>query len=438
MSDTTTAATAKPLGFWSCWALTVGTMIGSGVFMLPAVLAPYGLLSFSGWLLTGGGSIFIALVLANLAGRTTRTGGPYAYVHNAFGDLVGFANVWGYCTSYWTAIAAVAVAFAGYLTVFIPALHDNPVGQAGAALALIWVLTLINIRGIQESSRVQIVLTFLKIMPLIAIVALALFKGSPENLPAFNPQQAPLLSTLAATALLTMWAFVGMEAGTIPAGACQDAPRIIPRAIVFGTLAVTVIYLTSTAAVMFLTPADQLAASTSPFADAARGFGAWGPALIATGALLSTAGAANGLIFCGAQLPMAAAQDRLAPAFLARTDRGGAPYVALILTSVIASILLVMNYSRGLVGAFTFLIMLSTLGTLIPYLLCAIAELRHSLSSARGWSGIALAAGAYCVFAILGSGIEALIWGGVLFASGVPIYYLLRAKAPASPATHPS
>jgi APA family basic amino acid/polyamine antiporter len=421
----------KPLGFWSCWSLTVGCMVGSGVFLLPSVLAPYGLLSFGGWLITALGSILVALTLARLAARTTRTGGPYAFVHDAFGDLIGFANLWGYWTSYWTGIAAIAIAFAGYLTVFIPALNDNAVGQALSALALIWILTLINIRGLKESSLVQLALTVLKIAPLFAIIALGAFAGQVANFPAFNPQQAPILPTIAATALLTMWAFVGLEAGTIPAGACKDAKRTIPRAIVIGTLTVAAIYLTATAAVMSLVPANVLATSTSPFADAARTLGAWGPGLIAAGALLSTAGAANGLIFCGGQLPMAAALDRLAPRVLGITGKGGAPHAALLLCAALASLVLVLNYSRGLIGAFTFLIVLSTLSTLVPYLLCAVAELRHSVRSARGWAGVALLAGLYSVFAILGSGIEALLWGAALFASGVPIYFLVRQKTPA-------
>lgn len=427
----------KPLGFWSCWSLTVGCMIGSGVFLLPSVLAPYGLLSFGGWLVTAGGSILVALTLSRLAARTTRTGGPYAYVHDAFGDLIGFANLWGYWTSYWTGIAAIAIAFAGYLTVFVPALDSNPVGQALSALGLIWILTLINIRGLKESSIVQLVLTILKILPLLAIIALGVFAGRAENLPPLNPQQAPVLQTIAATALLTMWAFVGLESGAIPAGACKDAARIIPRAIVIGTLTVAAIYLGATAAVMSLVPAEVLAQSTSPFADAARALGSWGPGLIAAGALLSTAGAANGQIFCAGQLPMAAALDRLAPRMLGVTDKGGAPYAALLLSAGLTSLLLLMNYSRGLVGAFTFLIMLSTLSTLVPYLLCAVAELRHSMRSARGWAGVALLAGLYSIFAILGSGLEALIWGAVLFASGVPIYYLVRQKTPA-PITRPT
>lgn len=419
---------SKPLGFWSCWSLTVGCMIGSGVFLLPSVLAPYGLISFGGWLVTGAGSILVTLTLARLAGRTARTGGPYAYVHDAYGDLIGFANVWGYWASYWTAIAAIAVAFAGYLTVFAPALNDNPGGQAIVALALIWALTLINIRGLKESSFVQLVLTLLKIAPLLVIIAFGAVAGQPENLPRPNPQGASLLQAIAATALLTMWAFVGLEAGTIPAGACKDAERTIPRAVVIGTLTVAAIYLAATAAVMLLVPAEVLATSTSPFAEAARGLGTWGPGLIAAGALLSTAGAANGLIFCAGQLPMAAALDGLAPRIFGFTDRGGAPYAGLVLCAILASLLIVTNYSRGLIGAFTFLIMLSTLGTLVPYLLCAIAELRRSWRSARGWAGVALMAGAYAIFAILGAGVEALVWGGVLFASGVPVYYLIRQK----------
>lgn len=428
---------SKPLGFWSCWSLTVGCMIGSGVFLLPSVLAPYGLLSFGGWIVTAGGSILVALTLSRLAGRTTRTGGPYAYVHDAFGDLIGFANVWGYWASYWTGIAAIAIAFAGYLTVFVPALNDNPIGQACAALALIWVLTLINIRGLKESSILQLALTVLKIMPLLAIIAWGAIAGQPENLPPLNPQQAPILPAIAATALLTMWAFVGLESGAIPAGACKDAARVIPRALIIGTLTVAAIYLGATAAVMALVPAEVLATSTSPFADAARGLGAWGPALIAAGALLSTAGAANGQIFCAGQLPMAAALDRLAPRILGVTDKGGAPYAALLLSAAITSVLLLANYSRGLIGAFTFLIVLSTLGALVPYLLCAIAELRHSWRSARGWAGVALLAGLYAIFAILGSGLEALFWGAVLFASGVPVYFLVRQKRP-GPVTRPS
>ncbi|MEE2525544.1 amino acid permease [Hyphobacterium sp. HN65] len=418
----------KPLGFWGCWSLTVGVMIGSGIFLLPTVLAPYGLMSFGGWLLTGGSSILLALVLARLAGRTTRTGGPYAYAHDAFGDLPGFLIAWGYWASVWIATPTVALAFVGYLGVFFPALNDNPMTQLAIALALLWGLTLVSIRGVREAGFVQLLMTFLKLIPLILIIFAGLAFGSAENLPAFNPSEGSFISVLATTALLTMWAFAGMEAGVIPAGEVENPQKTMPRAIITGVITVTIVYIASTAAVMMLVPADQLAASTSPFSQAARVLGTWGPPLVAIGALISTAGSLNGNIFTSGQMPLAVALDRLAPKFLAIRNKGHAPYWSLILASSFSSVLLLANFSRGLVGAFTFLLMMSTLTTLIPMLVSAMAEFKHSWRSARGWAAIAVLGALYSIFAILGSGLVVLAWGAVLLAVGVVVFYVGRQR----------
>lgn len=416
----------KPLGFWSCWALTVGCMIGSGVFTLPAVLAPYGLMSFGGWLISGVGSIALALAFARLASRTARTGGPYIYAQEAFGDFTGFLIAWGYWCSYVISIPAVAIAFVGYLPVFFPALADNPVAQALAGLALIWTFTFINVRGLREASFVQILMTVLKLAPLAAIIGAGFLVGHAANLPAPNPSEAAPLSVLAATALLTLWAFTGFEVGALPAGSVKDAERTIPRALVVGMVTVTSIYLAASLAVMLLVPADILVTSTAPFADAARVFGAWGPLLIGAGALIATAGTLNGMIFVCGQTPMAVALTGMAPRALALTNSGGAPQTALLASSLLGSALLVLNYSRGLVGAFTFLLMMSTATVLVPYLVSALAELRYSWKSARAWALIALLAAAYSLFAIIGSGLEVLAWGALLTLLGAPLYLLLR------------
>jgi len=419
----------KAIGFWGCWSLVVGIMIGSGIFMLPAVLAPYGLMGFSGWLVTAGGSILLALVLGRLAHRTTRTGGPIAYAHDAFGDLTGFLVAWGYWASYWISIPAVAIAFVGYLTVFIPALSASPLAQMGCGLALIWGLGLISLHGIRDASIVQLLTTVLKLVPIFAVIGIGFFTGDVANLPEVNPSGGGFFPVLAATALLTMWAFAGLEAGTVPAGDVRDAARTVPRATVVGTITVALIYIAATASVMLVVPAADLASSTSPFSDAARALGSWGPGLIAIGAMVSTAGALNGIIFLSGQMPMALALDRLAPAALGRRNKGGAPQLSLLLSLGLGSVLLVANYSRGLVGAFTFLAMMSTVCLLLPLLVSAVAELRHSWRSARGWAIIALAAGAYSAFAVLGSGLEVLAWGGVLILAGLPAYWLGKPKA---------
>lgn len=429
MTDAPQTPQVRPMGFWRCWSMSVGVMIGSGVFLLPAVLAPYGSISFLGWLVTSAGAILVALVLGRLAGRTDRTGGPYNFARGAFGDLTGFIVGWSYWLSIVFALAAISVAFAGYAGAIIPGLGANKVGQALVAGAAIWALTALNIKGVAEASLTQLITTLLKLAPLFVIIILGVVAGSPENIPPFNPQGMPVHQALAATALLTMWAFVGIEGGVIPAGEVVDARRTVPRAVVAATLTVAAVYIASTAAVMMLVPVDILAASEAPFADAARPLGAFGGPLIALGALVSTAGSLNGNILLGGQMPMAMAQDGVAPRSLANRNAGHAPVAALVMTGALSTALLVFNYTEGLVAAFTFLISMSTLATLLPYAISALAELRHSIKAARGWAVIAIIALVYAIVAMAGAGLKTLFWGAVLIAAGLPVFYFSKRQA---------
>lgn len=431
-------ATSKPLGFWACWALVVGCMIGSGILMLPTLMAPYGLLSFGGWIIAGVGSIALGLVFGRLAARTKRDGGPYVYAQEAFGSFTGFAMAWSYWISFVIGVPVVAIAFVGYLGVFVPGLNGNTAAQAGAALGVIALFTIINIRGLREMSLVQIAMTVLKVLPLFAIIGLGFFAGAPDNLPALNPIAQPIIAVLAATTLIALWPFTGFEVATVPAGAVRDPERTIPRALVTGIVFVTIVYLSATAAVMLLVPANQLASSTAPFADAARAFGPWGPPLVSIGALVATAGTINGLIFTTGQMPMAVALDRHAPAWLATTNKGGAPYLALLLSSALGALLLVANYSRGFIGAFEFLLKMSTSLGLIYYFVCSLAELRHDWRSARAWASVAIIGLAYSVFAMFGSGLEVLFWGFVLAAASAPFYFLCRQTHKAASVTQSS
>lgn len=420
------------IGFWACWSLTVGIMIGSGVFLLPSVLAPYGLLSFGGWLLTAGGSILLSLVFARLARRTKRSGGVFVFTRDAFGDLPGFLIAWGYWTCYWIANPAIAMAFVGYLAVFVPSLENNLSLQATASSIIMWLCIIINMRGLKEATFFQLIMAILKLIPLLLIIGLGFFVGTTDNFPEANPQGLSIWQSLAATALLTMWAFSGMEAGTVPAGDVKNPEKTVPRAIVLGTITVAFVYIASTAAVMSLVPAEVLVKSTSPFAEAARALGAWGPSLIAIGAMISTAGALNGTTFVAGQIPMAVALDGLGPKFFAKRNSGGSPTTSLLIVGVLTSILLIANFSKGLIDAFTFLIMVSTLAFMLPLIVCSLAEFIYSLKGEakpeKGWAAIAMAAFLYSIFAALGSGLEVVAWGVGFILLGIPVYYLTREK----------
>ena len=416
------SAITKKMGFWQCWGMSVGVMIGSGIFLLPTVLAPYGWISLLGWLLTCSGTIVLALVLARLAGTTDHAGGPYAYVRESFGDLAGFLIGWGYWVGVVFGVTAIAVGFAGYMGSIFPIFAANSLTQALVAAMGIGVLTWVNIKGISEAATVQLVLTILKIVPLIVIIGLGIAYGDIDNFPSFNPQQLSMTEALASTALLTMWAFIGIEAAVIPTSDVEDPKKTVPIAVVSAALSVSFLYVGASIAIMFLVPSEVLAASESPFVDAASHMGPGGALLMGVGALISTAGALNGNIFVMGQMPMLVAADGLAPSVIAKKNKGGAPMVALMASSVFSAALLVLNFTDGLVGAFSFLISMSTLSILAPYGLSAMAEFKRSWHSAKGWAGVALLSVIYTLIAAAGSGWYAFFLGVGLFLLGILLF----------------
>lgn len=424
------------LGVWVCTALVVGNMIGSGVFLLPSSLAPFGGISIVGWLVSAGGALCLALVFAWLGGALPRLGGPYAYARAGFGDFGGFWVVWAYWISVWTTNAALAVAFVSYSTVFVPALGTSPAAGAIAAVGALWLLTAVNVFGVKEAGRVQFVTTVLKLLPLAAVALFGFFSFKPEHFQPFNPSGQTPFGAIIATVTLTLWAFLGLESGTVPAEDVDDPKRTIPRATMYGTLIAAGVYIVSTVAVMGIIAPAELMDSTAPFADAAaRIWGPWGRGLIAVGAAVSCFGALNGWILISGQLPRAAARDGLLPSRLAGLSPRGTPRFGLLFSSCVATVLIAMNYTRGLVSAFTFLILLATLATLMPYIFStvtsAILELRERAragGTGRGLGRLVVAAlaFAYSLIAIAGAGRDAVYWGFLLLVAGLPLYAIMR------------
>lgn len=420
----------RSLGLWTCTALVVGNMIGSGIFLLPASLAVYGGISLAGWVFTAAGAWVLAVLFAGLARTVPRAGGPYAYSRAGFGDFAGFLVAWGYWISLLTGNAAIAVAMVSYSTVFWPAL-ENPFVGGATAIGVIALLTLVNVRGVRNAGRLALVTTILKVLPLIAVTVFGLFHFNAANFSPLNLSDQSDFAALTATAALTLWAFLGLESATIPADDVIDAERTMPRATLLGTLIATVIYILATVAVMGMIAPAELATSNAPFADAARRI--WGEAgawLIAAGAAVSCFGALNGWILNTGQIPAAAARDGVFPARFAERSRFGTPAASLTLSAILVALLIAANYTRGLVGLFTFAILLSTMSVLIPYVFSAAAQLLIALRDGKLPPGATVArtvivsalAFLYSVWAIAGSGKEAVYWGFLLLLAGVPVY----------------
>ncbi|MEP6633291.1 MAG: amino acid permease [Luteimonas sp.] len=411
---------AKPLGLIAAIALVVGNMIGSGVFLLPASLAPFGAASLAGWGITLCGALLLALTFARLSRQWPQTGGPYAYARNAFGQTPGFVIVWSYWVSMWCANAAIAVAFAGSIGAIFPHLVSTPVRAAGCALGGLWLCSAINLAGVREAGRVQVLTTLLKLVPLLLFGGIAIWFIDARHVVAFDATQQTFPQAIQATVALTLWAFLGLEAATVPAGSIVDAERTIPRATVIGTLLAGIATILACTAVLGILPVERLAASAAPMAEAATAL--WGPAAgiaIAAVAAVSCFGALNGWVLLSAQLPMAAARDGLLPAAFARVDARGTPAFGVIVSSALASVLVVSNYTRSLVQLFTFSILLSTAATLLPYVASSAAWLWRGDGKGRVVAALALG---YSVYALIGTGHEALMWGAALVVAGLPLH----------------
>ena len=403
-------------------------MIGSGIFLLPATLAIYGSISLIGWLCSSVGALLLALVFRNLGQlQPEALGGPYAYARNALGNFVGFAVAWGYWVSIWCTNAAIAVACVGYLGVFFPFIIETNVASASCGLALIWLFTGVNALGLRQVVWVQRMTTVLKVIPLLLIGFVGAWFVRLEFLLAPPVFEGSLWEAITATTTLSLFAFLGLESASIASSKIKNPAKTMGRASLFGTGFTVFTYILCSIVIMGVLPPEVLANSTAPFADTAEVF--WGVSskyIIAATAVMATLGALNGWILIQGQLPLAAASDRLFPAVFGRTNRHDAPIYGIALSSVLASAVLFLKYSESLVDKFTFMMTLSTLSALIPYLLSAVSllvmirSLHNERKVAKGIT--ALLSMIFCVWVIFGCGLDVIVYGSILLLTGLMLY----------------
>lgn len=420
----------KKIGLWSSTALVTGNMIGSGIFLLPATLASFGGIGLMGWLYSAMGALLFTLVFRQLSQRLPETiGGPYAYVKLMLGDFWGFLVGWGYWVSIWCTNAAIAVAFVGYLSVFLPEINSNTPLAIGCGLGAIWALSAVNSFSIRTVSWVQKITTVLKLLPILAIGFIGIFYIDWSLINFDNLSGQSDFQAISAVTTLTLFAFLGLESATVASGRTKNAAKTVGRAgmIALGITGVT--YILSSVAIFGILPPEVLKDSSAPFADAASVF--WGEKakyIVAAGAIAATLGALNGWLLIQGQIPMAAAQDGLFPKIFARVNRHGAPIIGIVISSVLASTVLTFRFSEQLAQVFGFMMNLSTLSVLTPYLMTIISLLlliKRDPTPNRMMQGVSYLSIAFCLWIIYGCGLEVVAYGGLLVLAGIFIYFTL-------------
>ncbi|RJL31363.1 amino acid permease [Bailinhaonella thermotolerans] len=424
------------LGLPMATALVVGNIVGTGIFLLPATLAQYGVVSLVAFGIVTIGALALAVVFGRLGSRVPAAGGPYAYARDAFGEFPGFWTAWSFWITAWAGNAGIAVAWVGYVNYFLR--WESTLGHIVIGLVAVWVPALVNLTGVKNAGSFQLVTAILKFVPLILVGVVGLFFMRAENFGPFNATGGSLLAAISIAGAVLLFSYSGVESASIAAEKVRDPARNIGRATILGTLACAALYLLSTVAIFGTVPHGQLVRSERPFADAIDhmfGGGVWG-ALVAACAIISGIGALNGWTLLVAEMPRAAAADGLFPRVFQRLERGNVPFVGIIAGAVLTSLTLLLNYLGG--GGdqvFQNILLLATFTTVIPYFFAACAQLYWLTTEGRRVDHrhlardviLAVLAILFSLWMAYGAGPTAVFQGVLMLLVGVLVYVWVKA-----------
>jgi len=431
----------RALGLTSATGLVIGSIVGTGVFTMPAVLAGAGTSS----LLVLGVIALGAMLLATLFGQLTRRipdsdGGLYAYARHEFGDFAGYLTGWCYWISSWAGNAAIVSAWVFYVDALF-GINPPGIGNWGIALGGLWIPALVNLAGVRQVAWFQNLTVVLKFLPLLFVGVVGWFFVSKENFGVFNASGGSLYKAIGIAAGVALFSFIGVEVAAITAKRVTDPRRNVGRASLLGTGASAILYLATAAAVMGLVPHHALVTSTAPFVTAFGvifAHGAWAGKLVAALAVISGIGALNGWTLVTAEVSRAVASDGLFPQAFAWTDRRDTAWFGVVVAAALPSLLMLWSYtsSSGL-AVFTDLVDLTVVTVAIPYLFSAAAQLAYLVSKRRRVQGLMLTrdlalAGAGVLFSLwvtFAAGYQSVYQSLVLVLAGVVLYAFIKAPA---------
>ena len=432
---------AHALGLTSATGLVIGSIVGTGVFTMPAVIAGAGTMGIVVLGVIAVGAMLLAVLFGQLTRRIPDSdGGLYAYSRHEFGDFAGYLVGWCYWVQAWAGNAAIVSSWVFYVDALFGWAHPSGMANWGIAMVGLWVPALINLAGIRQMAWFQNITVVLKFLPLLFVGIVGWFFVSSAHFGAFNASGGSLYSAIGIAAGVALFSFIGVEAAAMTAKRVAN-PRVnVMRASMLGTALSAVLYVLVTAVVMGLVAHHTLIDTGSPFVNAFDSMfphSAWAGKFIAAVAVVSGIGALNGWTLIVTETSRAIAQDDLFPRPFAWTDRKGTAWFGILVGTALPSLLMLWRYntSAGLT-VFTYLVDLTVVTVAIPYFLSAIAQLTYLVSRRRRVQGWQLArdlsvAGASVLFSMwvtFASGYQVVYQALVVILAGLVLYAFLNAR----------
>lgn len=413
---------AQAMGLPSATALVIGSIVGTGVFTMPAVLAGAGTMGIAVLAVIAVGAMLLAVLFGQLAKRIPNgDGGLYAYARHEFGDFAGYFVGWCYWVQSWAGNAAIVASWVFYVDALFG--FNHPTGMENWSIALIglWIPAIINLAGVRQMAWFQNVTVVLKFVPLLFVGIVGWFFIQNAHFGPFNATGGTLYSGIGLAAGVALFSFIGVEAAAITAKRVRDPRRNVARASTIGTALSALLYVLVTAVVMGLVAHHTLIGTGSPFVNAIDSMfphSAWAGKTIAALAVISGIGALNGWTLIVTETSRAIAQDDLFPRPFAWKDAKGTAWFGILVGTALPSLLMLWSYttSSGLT-VFTYLVDLSVVTVAIPYFFSALAQLTYLVSRRRRVEGWRLARD----LSVAGTSVLFSMW--VTFAAGYQVVY---------------
>ena len=432
---------AHSLGLTSATGLVIGSIVGTGVFTMPAVLAGAGTMGILVLAVIAVGAMLLAVLFGQLTKRVPNSdGGLYAYSRHEFGDFAGYLVGWCYWIQAWAGNAAIVSSWVFYVDALFGFSHPSGMENFGIAVVGLWVPAIINLVGIRQMAWFQNVTVVLKFLPLLFVGIVGWFFVTASHFGPFNASGGSLYSAIGIAAGVALFSFIGVEAAAVTAKRVRDPRKNVLRASMLGTVISALLYVLVTAAVMGLVAHHTLVNTGSPFVNAFQSIfpnEAWAGKFIAAIAVVSGIGALNGWTLIVTETSRAIAQDDLFPRPFTWTDRKGTAWFGILVGTALPTLLMLWRYntSAGLT-VFTYLVDLTVVTVAIPYFFSAIAQLTYLVSRRRRVQGWQLArdlsvAGASVLFSLwvtFASGYQVVYQALVVILVGLVLYAFLNAR----------
>ncbi len=420
--------TQKKIGFWSLTALVVGNLVGAGVFMLPANLAPFKGISLLGWIAASCGAVMLAMIFAKLSGKLPLSGGPYVYVREAFGEKMGFATCWGYWMMAWISNLSLVIGIVGYMLPLLPAGYDAY--SMHLQILVLSLLTAFNLLSVSVTAKGELLLTIFKIIPLLLLPLIGLFWINIDHFEITSPDSFKFWESFNTVTFLTLWGFVGLETGTVPGEQVDNPSKTIPRAVLTGTFIAMTVYILGTIATIGIIPCDVLMHSKAPYADIASHIfgGNWGvPISIIT--IISMIGALHGWIFVVGQIPLSAVKDGLFPKIFGKLNRFDAPHISILISSLCTLSLIFISHNENLGKQFQSIIEISLTLIFVIYFLCVLSFIKLTKKERPlSWieMSLALLSTIFILWAMWAASVEMVLLSLCGFIIGIPVYIWVK------------